>query len=92
MRGPENMVRHYQTVMTICRAKGTPDLLITFTCNHNWIEIRNKLQEWQDNVLWIAPTCGNCLELNLKQLQSDLTNKNILDTLVRYIALSNTIS
>ncbi|XP_020111449.1 uncharacterized protein LOC109726322 [Ananas comosus] len=37
------MIQNYQDAIAICRCHGQPDLFITFTCNAQWLEIRNAL-------------------------------------------------
>ncbi|MCO5553366.1 hypothetical protein L7F22_006887 [Adiantum nelumboides] len=41
--GPRHMYQLYQDAMAIVRAKGKPDLFITFTCNPNWPEVTQAL-------------------------------------------------
>ncbi|MCO5577386.1 hypothetical protein L7F22_031218 [Adiantum nelumboides] len=41
--GPQHMYQLYQVAMAIVRAKGKPDLFITFTCNPNWPEVTQAL-------------------------------------------------
>ncbi|XP_031120315.1 uncharacterized protein LOC116023454 [Ipomoea triloba] len=38
--GARYMIQNYQDAMAICRAKGYPNLFITFTCNPKWPEIQ----------------------------------------------------
>lgn len=38
------MAQNYQDAMAICRAYGTPDLFVTFTCNPKWDEIVEALR------------------------------------------------
>ncbi|XP_055961830.1 uncharacterized protein LOC126681473 [Mercurialis annua] len=40
---PRYMMEHYHDAMTICRFYGHPDLFITFTCNPQWVEIKQML-------------------------------------------------
>lgn len=77
------MIQHYQDAMAICRAKGPPDLFITFTCNPNWIEIQSELariigQRPDDRPNIVA----RVFHIKLKQLQSDLTKKNIFGGII----------
>jgi len=37
--GLRYMILKYQDAMTICGFLGYPDLFITFTCNHKWLEV-----------------------------------------------------
>ena len=39
--GPRYMQQEYQDAMAIVRARGTPDLFVTMTCNADWPEILN---------------------------------------------------
>ncbi|MCO5602344.1 hypothetical protein L7F22_056475 [Adiantum nelumboides] len=41
--GPRHMYQLYQDAMAIVRAKGKPDLFITFTCNPNWPKVTQAL-------------------------------------------------
>lgn len=77
-RGPQNMIQHYQDAMAICRVKGPPDLFITFTCNPNLIEMRSELARIIGQHLEDHPDIvTRVFHIKLKQLQSDLTKKNI---------------
>lgn len=44
---PRHMHEYAQDAMSYVRHYGRPDLFITFTCNPQWIEIRNNLQAGQ---------------------------------------------
>ncbi|MCO5605294.1 hypothetical protein L7F22_059476 [Adiantum nelumboides] len=48
--GPRHMYQLYQDAMAIVRAKGKPDLFITFTCNPNWPEVTQALLPGQVSV------------------------------------------
>ena len=41
--GPRYTQHQYQDAMAIVRARGTPDLFVTMTCNPDWPEIQNAL-------------------------------------------------
>lgn len=72
------MIQHYQDAMAICRVKGPPDLFITFTCNPKWIDIWSELARIVGQRLEDRPDIvARVFRIKLKQLQSDLTKKNI---------------
>jgi len=43
--GPRYMRHHFLDAMAICSQIGYPDFFITFTCNPNWPEIEEALQQ-----------------------------------------------
>lgn len=45
---PRHMQEYIQDAMTYVRVYGRPDLIITFTCNPNWIEIKQLLLPGQN--------------------------------------------
>jgi hypothetical protein len=44
--GPRYMYSHYLDALAICRVHGNPSFFITFTCNVNWPEIKEYMQEF----------------------------------------------
>ena len=44
--GPRYMYSHYLDALAICRVHGNPSFFITFTCNVNWPEIREYMQDF----------------------------------------------
>lgn len=40
------MYSHYLDALAICRVHGNPSFFITFTCNVNWPEIKEYMQEF----------------------------------------------
>ena len=46
--GPRYMYSHYLDALAICRVHGNPSFFITFTCNVNWPEIEDYMQEFPD--------------------------------------------
>ena len=44
--GPRYMYSHYLDALAICRVHGNPSFFITFTCNVNWPEIEEYMQEF----------------------------------------------
>lgn len=45
--GARYMIQNYQDVMAICSWVGYPDLFITFTCNHQWLELVDFLKTYR---------------------------------------------
>ncbi|OMO54933.1 DNA helicase PIF1, ATP-dependent [Corchorus olitorius] len=41
---PRYLYQKYQDAMAICRSFGYPSLFITFTCNANWLELKDALE------------------------------------------------
>ncbi|MCO5591323.1 hypothetical protein L7F22_045305 [Adiantum nelumboides] len=48
--GPRHMYQLYQDAIATVRAKGKPDLFITFTCNPNWLEVTQALLPGQVSI------------------------------------------
>ena len=46
--GPRYMYSHYLDALAICRVHGNPSFFITFTCNVNWPEIQEYMQDFPD--------------------------------------------
>ena len=44
--GPRYMYSHYLDALAICRVHGNPSFFITFTCNVNWPEIQEYMEEF----------------------------------------------
>ena len=44
--GPRYMYSHYLDALAICRVYGNPSFFITFTCNVNWPEIEEYMQDF----------------------------------------------
>ena len=40
------MYSHYLDALAICRVHGNPSFFITFTCNVNWPEIKEYMQDF----------------------------------------------
>ena len=74
---PRNMQQHYQDAMAIVSTMGKPDLFLTMTCNPKWREIEDNLlpgQKASDR----PDLVGRVFHAKLKELQSDLSNRELL--------------
>ena len=45
-KGPRYMYSHYLDALAICRVHGNPSFFITFTCNVNWPEIQEYMEQF----------------------------------------------
>ncbi|KAK8809606.1 hypothetical protein WA158_000549 [Blastocystis sp. Blastoise] len=71
--GPRYMKNSYLETMAIVRAYGKPDLFITMTCNPNWPEILESLEEGQQP--WMRPDIvDRVFYIKLKILTHLITN------------------
>ena len=71
--GPRYMQQQYQDAMAIVRARGTPDIFITMTCNPDWPEIQNALlpsQTPNDRPDIVGRVFGLKLQMLLHDLRS----------------------
>ena len=71
--GPRYMQQQYQDAMAIVRARGTPDLFVTMTCNADWPEILNALlpgQTANDRPDIVARVFGLKLQMMLHDLRT----------------------
>jgi hypothetical protein len=50
---PRSNLQNFQDLLAIQRKKGKPDLFVTFTCNPNWNEIIENLN--QNEKPWMRP-------------------------------------
>lgn len=69
------MIQNYQDAIAICRCHGQPDLFITFTCNAQWLEIRNALnfipgQKPEDRPDFVS----RIFKIKLQKLMDDIRN------------------
>ncbi|XP_038698800.1 uncharacterized protein LOC119996288 [Tripterygium wilfordii] len=74
---PRYMIQHYHDAMAICRSRGNPDLFITFTCNVQWIEIRQALnlipgQKAEDR----PDIISRVFHMKLAELMRDIKQRN----------------
>ena len=81
---PRNMQQNFQDAMAIVRKYGKPDLFITFTCNPQWPEIANNIQEGQ-KVEHRPDLIVRVFHLKLKSLITDLKNNCVLGTPVAHV-------
>ncbi|KAK8792732.1 hypothetical protein WA158_002607 [Blastocystis sp. Blastoise] len=76
---PRNLQQKYMDAMSVVREYGKPDLFITFTCNPDWLEIKNNIPEGY-TVNEFPDLVSRVFHLKLKQLLSDIKDKNIFGT------------
>lgn len=82
--GPRYMTELYQDAMAIVRKYGKPDLFITITCNPNWREIQENLEEGETS--WDRPELVNrVFNLKLDKLIELITESNIFGNVIAII-------
>ena len=75
--GPRYMRQLFQDSMAIVRHMGKPSLFITVTCNPDWIEIRNNLEEGQ-TAQDRPDIVSRVFNLKIKNILDDITKKGVL--------------
>ncbi|OMO54816.1 hypothetical protein COLO4_36339 [Corchorus olitorius] len=74
--GPRYLYKKYQDAMSICRAYGYPNLIITFTCNGNWPELQAGLDFFPDLRLEDRPyLVARVFHIKLRHLLDDIMKR-----------------
>jgi len=71
------VMQHYQDAIAICRAMGSPDFFMTFTCNPSWPEITDELIPGQRSEGRLDLTT-RVFRIKLRQFLDDFKEKQIL--------------
>jgi len=82
--GPKDVQKRYTDIMTLVQKFGKPDIVLTMTCNPDWIEIKKELypgEAAQDRPDLVA----RIFKEKLEQLKNELFKKHIFRKLSAYM-------
>lgn len=82
--GPRYMAEKAQEAMTYVRKYSKPDIFLTFTCNPNWVEIKESLENDQ-NVSHRHDIIARVFWLKVKKLKSIIVDKKIFGEVIAFV-------
>ncbi len=81
---PRHMNQLFQDAMAIVRNRGTPSLFLTYTCNPNWIEIKQELKDGEVPNDRPDLIC-RVFKMKFDEFMKDLTKGNIFGKVTGHI-------
>ena len=81
---PRHMNQLFQDAMAIVRSRGTPSLFLTYTCNPNWIEIRQELKDGEVPNDRPDLIC-RVFKMKFDEFMKDVTKRNAFGKVIAHI-------